>query len=128
MFNINNNHNHRKIKSRNVLNAIWLDSWHPFGFISVYLSEVKRIERVNDVKIELGILMHNKFKRIDGISVGCCCFFYVFADIFWRKILVTKSNQNKIVLLMVSIGGSGCGDGGDVVVFCLSVCCAVIAG
>lgn len=71
-----------------------------------------------------GILMHNKFKRIDGISVCSCCSL-CFYRYFGGKILVTKSNQNKIVLLMVSIDGDG---GGGVLLFFLSVCCAVIAG
>ena len=46
--------------------------------------------------------MHNKYERIDGISpaaAAVACFFFRV----WRKIQVTKSNQNKIVPLMVSI-------------------------
>lgn len=68
----------------------------------------------------LEIVMHNKYERIDGISpaadaAAVACFFFRV----WQKIQVTKSNQNKIVPLMVSIDGA-------VVVF-LSVCGAVIA-
>lgn len=65
--------------------------------------------------------MHNKYERIDGISPAAAvvaCFFFRVCT--WRKIQVTKSNQNKIVPLMVSI------DVVVVVVF-LSVCGAVIA-
>lgn len=43
--------------------------------------------------------MHNKFERIDGIFAA----FFMLTE---KKIQVTKSNQNKIVPLMVSIGNS----------------------
>lgn len=58
---------------------------------------------------EAGILMHNKFKRIDGIfavvaatlpyAAGICASETIYF-VCEKKILVTKSNQNKIALLM----------------------------
>lgn len=76
MFNINNNHNHRKTQSRFVLNAIStpLQRSFFFRFLFFFIGEYFYLStEVREEKKRVPeILMHNKFKRIDGISR--CCF------------------------------------------------------
>lgn len=71
----------------------------PFAHPSAFFASIYR----KWMEHHHGIRMHNKFKRIDGIFVVVVMFFYVVCRCS-PKIQVTKSNQNKIEPLMVSIG------------------------